>query len=202
MRYLALILSICLFACNNKKEEVVDETIPIDSTSVPVISSKMLIIPGEKIGNISLGQNAGELESILGKPDVSDAAMGKAWITWFSKVSDTVTGNELNIYTTYKDNEMMEKVVRQIRITSNEFKTAEGLSTGKSLAEIQKIYPEIEQTGKYDMETNTPVTVYDDTESGIAFEFEDNTCVGIIIHEKEKKVSEEYLSFHPDMVPM
>lgn len=199
---LLIIVTALALACNNKKEVAAPEAVATDTIAAEKVSAKMLILPGQSIGNIALFQNAETLEGILGKPDLSDAAMGKAWLTWFSKVSDTVTGNELNIYTTYKDNEMLEKVVRQIRITSNEFKTSEGMSTGKSLNEIQQFYPNLEIVGKYDLETQMPVTVYDDTASGIAFEFINNICDGIIIHEKGQKVSEQYLSFHPDMKPL
>lgn len=202
MRYLLFILSIAILSCNKKEEKIIDPVVVTDSVAVEKVSTKMQIVPGQSIGNISLLQNAETLETILGKPDLSDAAMGKAWLTWFSKVSDTVTGNELNIYTTYKDQEMSEKVVRQVRITSDEFKTPDGMATGKSLSEIQQFYPNLELVGVYDHETSTPISVYDDSGSGIAFEFENNICSGIIIHEKGEKVTDQYLSFHPDMKPM
>jgi hypothetical protein len=202
MRFILSLLILGMLSCNKKESETTSDTIVSDSSETREPVSRMLIIPGKSIGNISIGMRSDDLEPLLGKPDLSDAAMGKAWLTWFSKVADSITGNELNIYTTYKDNTMREKVVRQVRITSPEFKTADGLSTGKSLAEFQKIYPNLELSGKYDTETANPITVYDVKGEGIAFEFEDNFCVGIIIHQDGKKVSEEYLSFHPDMVPM
>ncbi len=203
MKYVILILALGIISCNNKKdaEENVDV---IDSIPTVQVSDKLLIIPGEKIGNIFIGQNADQLESILGKADLSDAAMGKAWLTWFSKVSTGITGNELNIYTAYRDDDpdLTEKVVHQIRITSDEFKTVKGISTGKTLEQVKQQYPEIELSGTYDHETPNPVSVYDDAESGIAFEMENGICTGIIIHAKDKKVGEEYISFHPDMTPM
>lgn len=211
MKNAILSLSVCVlwFACllavgSCNKKETQTTTITGTTDSIPAVKpvSRMTIIPGKSIGNIFLEQNAETLDSILGKPDLSDAAMGKAWLTWFSKVSDTVTGNELNIYTTYKNNELNEKVVRQVRITSDEFKTSEGLSTGQSLDDIRKVFPNLEPSGKYDIETPNPVSLYDAVDDGIAFEVEKNICVGIIIHEKGKKVSEVYLSFHPDMTPM
>lgn len=199
---LPIMLLLLVVACNGKKEtsEPADEIIAGDTVSTA--NPRLLIVPGERIGNISLELDAENIQKLLGKPDLSDAAMGKAWLTWFSKVSDSVTGNELNIYTEYKDNEMLEKVVRQIRITSNEFKTAEGICTGKSLDEISKVFPEIKITGKYDIETAFPVTVYDATDKGIAFETENNNCTGIIVHQKGRSVSDQYISFHPDMKPM
>ncbi|RZJ29672.1 MAG: hypothetical protein EOO48_06950 [Flavobacterium sp.] len=197
------LLLIIAFGCNGKKESNEPDVDLVKADTVkPVSNTRLLIIPGQSIGNISLELNAENIENILGKADLSDAAMGKAWLTWFSKVSDSVTGNELNIYTEYKDNEMTEKVVRQIRITSDEFKTAEGIGTGKSIDAISKIFPSIKMVGKYDTETNFPVTLYDAVDDGIAFEAENNVCTGIIIHQKGRSVSEVYISFHPDMKPM
>jgi hypothetical protein len=201
MKYLLFILSLVLLSCQGKKETETED-MTTDTIAKPATNTRLLILPGKSIGNIALEDNAADLESILGKPDLSDAAMGKAWLTWFSKVSDTVTGNELNVYTTYKDNELTEKVVRQIRITSDEFQTPDKLSTGRSLSEIQKIYPDLKSIGSFDLETPNPVTVYDAVDEGIAFEIEKDRCVGIIIHQKGRKVSEEYITFHPDMKPM
>src|SRR5690606_20623318 len=99
---LYIILSVFIVSCNGKKESEEPEDVAVETS----VNPRLLIVPGQSIGNISIGMNAGEIEKILGKPDLSDAAMGKAWLTWFSKVSDTITGNELNIYTEYKDSEM------------------------------------------------------------------------------------------------
>ena len=193
-----ILLSISIVSCNGKKDAQDTEDVAVETS----VNPRLLIVPGQSIGNVVIEMDAGQIEKLLGKPDLSDAAMGKAWLTWFSKVSDTITGNELNIYTEYKDNEMAEKVVRQIRITSDEFQTADGISTGKTLDEISKIFSEIKLVGQYDTSTSHPVSVYDAVEKGIAFEVEHNVCTGIIIHSKGRAVSEEYISFHPDMLPM
>jgi len=205
MKYLLLTFMLFLLSCNNKKEaaELTDKTV-IGPASIEIVPPKLLIVPAKSIGNISLNQNASELESILGQPDLSDAAMGKAWLTWFSKISDSITGNELNIYTTYKPNDpnLTEKIVRQIRITSPEFKTSNNISTSNTLSEIKIAFPNVAEIGKYDLETENPVIIYDDVASGIAFEIENDSCTGIIIQEKDKSVGKEYISFHPDMKPM
>lgn len=200
-KLLYIVLGAILVSCNGKKEA--EETAgTTDTLSVSKINPRLLIVPGKSIGNIAIEMNADSLQTILGKPDLSDAAMGKAWLTWFSKVSDTVTGNELNIYTEYKNDGMTEKVVRQIRITSDEFLTADGIRTGKSLDDISTVFPKIKLIGHYDTTTPIPVSVYDATDDGIAFETENNICTGIIIHPKGRPVSEEYITFHPDMLPM
>jgi len=154
------------------------------------------IIPGERIGLTKLEENV-ETLSELGKPDFSDSAMGKSWSTWISKDGEK---NELNIYSTYKDSDMKEKVVRQIRITSPKFETPEGISTGKTLQDIQKAFADIKLVAKYtDEKTKSLVEIYDSESNGIAFEFTQNKCVAIIVHTKGKKVTEEYITLHPNM---
>ncbi len=203
MKYLILLFLIVLFSCNGKKEaETVPDKVENEKLTTEV-AAELLIVPGESIGNISINQKASELESILGQPDLSDAAKGKTWLTWFSKISDSITGNELNIYIPYAadDANFKEKVVRQIRITSPDFKTSNGISTESNLAAIKAAFPNSTEVGIYDYETQNPVVVYDDIASGIAFEIEDNKCTGVIIHERDKPVGKEYISFHPDMKP-
>lgn len=197
-RLFFLLIATALFSCSDKKQEIKpSETIPVkDTVAVEKAPDKTEIIPGQTIGHISLEQNASVLDSILGKPDFSDAAMGKAWTSWYSKEEPK---NELNIYTTYKDSEMKEKVVRQIRITSPKFETAEGISTGKTVEEIQKIYPDLKLVATYKSSGNQEIKIYDVVKSGIAFETENNKCIAIIIHTKDKNVTEEYITFHPDM---
>lgn len=198
MQKIALtLITVSLLSCSEKKITSVETNTNSDSIQyVPpeIIDTQQLIIPGKRIGLTALEQNAETLSS-LGKPDFSDAAMGKAWTTWYSKDGQK---KELNIYTTYKDAELKEKVVRQIRITSPEFKTSEGIATGKSLTDIKKNYPEVKLVGKYKAK-GQPIELYDAVDSGIAFELQNDTCVSIIIHKSGKKVTEEYLTFRPDM---
>ncbi|WDO11987.1 hypothetical protein MH928_11680 [Flavobacterium sp. WW92] len=199
MKKIALaLIGISLLSCSDKKASAVETEKTSDSIVkyVPpeIIDRKQLIIPGKSIGLTQLGQNAETLSS-LEKPDFSDAAMGKAWATWYSKDGQK---KELNIYTTYKNSEMKEKVIRQIRITSPEFKTSEGIAIGKSLNDIQKGFPKVKIVGEYNA-NGKAVQLYDDADSGIAFEIENDLCIGIIIHEMGKKVTEEYITLHPDM---
>lgn len=193
-----------LLSCREKQPVPVTDEVRLDTIpqKIPVVN--LNIIPGQSIGNVSLEQNASEL-AFLGTADLSDAAMGKAWETWYSSKSNKVSGKtELNIYTTYKDREMNEKVVRQIRITSPDFKTPEGLSVGSSFEEIHKTFAHLEMQGSF-IKPNTTNTIklYDAVDSGIAFEIENTdpqTCTAIIVHRKHVKATEEYLNFHPDLV--
>lgn len=212
-KFALLLIGICLASCSDKKTDVEGENdnseeiivhppnMEVSSDNVGYIPPKVIdeewaIIPGKKIGLTKLEENT-ETLSELGKPDFSDSAMGKSWATWISKDDEN---NELNIYSTYKDSEMKEKVVRQIRITSPKFQTPSEISTGKSLQEIQKTFPDIKLVAKYtDEKTKNLVEIYDSETNGIAFEFTQNECASIIVHTKGKKVTEEYITLHPNM---
>lgn len=202
MKNLALFLiGICLTSCSDKKTNVETKNNAISSDTIKYVPPKVTdnayeIIPGERIGLTKLEENVENL-SELGKPDFSDSAMGKSWATWISKDGEN---NELNIYSTYKDSEMKEKVVRQIRITSPKFETSERISTGKTLQEIQKAFADIKLVAKYtDEKSKSLVEIYDSESNGIAFEFTQNKCVAIIVHTKGKKVTEDYITLHPNM---
>jgi len=194
-----LLLGIWLASCSDKNTNAENKAVSTDTIKyVPpkITDAAFEIIPGERIGMTELEANT-ETLSGLGKPDFSDSAMGKSWATWISKDAEQ---NELNIYSTYKDSEMKEKVVRQIRITSPKFQAPNEISTGKSLQEIQKSFADIKLVAKYtDEKTKNLVEIYDSEPNGIAFEFTQNECAAIIVHTKGKKVTEEYITLHPNM---
>ena len=179
---------------NNDNNNVVNDA--ENPESVP------LIIAGESVGKIALGTDASTLQNILGKPDMSDAAMGKAWTTWYGKKRDEHNNKtELDIYTAYKDTSMREQTVQQIRTTSSFFVTADSIHVYSSLDEIKNKYP-VKKVSQYKPEGRT-INIYDDKTDGIAFEIASantqNICVGIIIHPKDKSVNDIYIMLHPDM---
>jgi len=196
-----LLIGICLASCSDKKTIVETESKAVSTDTIKYFPPKVTdnafeIIPGERIGLTKLKENV-ETLSELGKPDFSDSAMGKSWATWISKDDEK---NELNIYSTYKNSEMKEKVVRQIRITSPKFQTPSEISTGKSLQEAQKAFQDIKLVAKYtDQKAKNRVEIYDSQVNGIAFEFIQNECAAIIVHTKGKKVIEEYIMLHPNL---
>lgn len=162
--------------------------------NVTIASSNQMIIPGKRIGNIELGAPANTLEKLLGKPDISDAAMGKAWLTWYAKKRDEHNNrNSIDVFTTYADSTMQEKTVQQIRITSPGYSTANGVDVYDGLASIQQKFPDAARTGHFrELNGDRIFTVYDDLRNGIAFEFVDansqKICVGIIVHLPGKQV--------------
>src|SRR4051794_3721472 len=121
---LLIVVAVTVFACNqntNKNEStgtdsvMHDTVIARDTVNIgsdkqqPKIesSANKLIVPGKSIGKVELGMGDDKLEPEFGKSDMSDAAMGKAWLTWYGKKPDEHNNKtELNIYTTYKDTSM------------------------------------------------------------------------------------------------
>lgn len=179
---------------DNNNDDVAGDT--ENPESVP------LIIAGESVGKIALGTDASTLHSVLGKPDMSDAAMGKAWTTWYGKKRDEHNNKtELDIYTAYKDTSMREQTVQQIRTTSSFFVTTDSIHVYSSLNDIKNKYA-VKRSAQYNSDGRT-ITLYDDKQKGIAFEIADagsqHTCIGIIIHAKGKSVNDIYIMLHPDM---
>ncbi len=210
-------LCICFIACGQNSEQRITKTLTDTTGSQTTrksgyndsmvqkaeqMDAEWLIVPGESIGRIKLGTDAAGLESILNKPDLSNAAMGKAWLTWKGKRDEHNNATELNVYTTYKDSTMEEKTVQQIRTTSSSFFTADSLHVYASLEQVSAKFPGIRKRAHYN-EDGRDIVIYDDKKSGIAFEMaranEQPICTGIIVHPKGKNVTEIYISLHPDM---
>lgn len=210
---------ISVLACNDQSQkggEQAADTVTVskilDSTGQSTISADTalvpagkLIIPGKTVGHISLGDDAATLETKLGKADFSDAAMGKAWITWYGKGKEEgPKRTELNIYTTYKDSTMSQKTVQQIRATSSFFMTADSVQVTSSLDKIRSAFLGLRKVGSYREEKSmATIIVYDDIAKGIAFEINEAAkqpvCTGIIIHKPGVNVLDTYIMLHPDM---
>lgn len=145
---------------------------PKDSTS-----SDQLIVPGQSIGQARIGDADSILIARLGKPDSSDAAMGKAWLFWISK---NEAHDRTGIFTTRRMGTEDETArISQVFVSSPFFLTAEGMRTGTGLEAIRKAYPALKQTIKL----ADGGIVYDDTGRGIAFIIgSDGGCKAIIVH--------------------
>ncbi len=98
----------------------------------------LLIVPGHSIGQTRLGLEGDKALTTL--PTASDASMGgNLDEVWKSK-----DGQTLYIHTHRNDMDDPPKpgyTVTQIRVTSPQFRTADGLAPGSTLAAIQHRYP-------------------------------------------------------------
>jgi hypothetical protein len=205
-----VVLCFCIVSCgqNNEPAAVNSDTITKKNNADTIIKSQQqsvsdkLIVPGESIGKTSIGADAASLENILGKPDASDAAMGKAWLTWNGKRDEHNNATTLNVYTTYKDSSMSKKTVQQVRTTSSYFSTSNGIHVYASFAAINNQFPDIKKLAHYN-DDGRDIVIYDDKQNGIAFEIasanEQQICTGIIVHKKGEAVTNVYMFLHPDM---
>ncbi|SFP69152.1 hypothetical protein [Parafilimonas terrae] len=227
MKYLSLIIALLFFeACNQQpgaenntadSAAIQNDVKPSERDSLSGINNSgetnndtitneepanKVIVPGKSIGNIEIGMDDSGLE-VFGKPDMSDAAMGKAWLTWYGKKPDEHNNKtQLNVYTAYKDTSMRAKTVQQIRTTSSFFETADGLHVYASLKDIKQQYPKLKKVAAY-TDDGRKIDIYDAQQQGIAFEVvnanQQQICTGIIIHKSGVKVTQVYISLHPDM---
>src|ERR1043166_7948146 len=117
MKKTLVIFLLCLLSCNNTPPSTTGnpDTSGADTTrtgtdrsqaSSPAdtlsnVHSNDTIIAGQSVGKIQIGASDATL-NMLGKADLSDAAMGKAWLTWYGKQDET-NRTELNVYTAYRD---------------------------------------------------------------------------------------------------
>jgi len=207
-----LALCICCISCGQQNTEpatnssdTLTQTNHKPDTAVQLPAqpaANQLIVPGESVGNVSIGTDAAGLEKILGKADASDAAMGKAWLTWNGKRDEHNNATTLKIYTTYKDNTMRQKTVQQIRTTSSYFSTADSIHVYSSLAAIKNKFPGIQKLAHY-TDDGREFVIYDEKQKGIAFEIVaangQQICTGIIVHKKGEAVTNVYIYLHPGM---
>lgn len=146
---------------------------------IPAVDADWEIIPGKKIGNTALGDDPDILLQRIGKPDASDAAMGKAWLVWNGKDTD----HTLAVFTTYADSNMRRKAIRHIRVTSPRFRTPEGIHTGSTRSAIAAVFPQMKAA---DLPFTDAAPRYDAVSKGISFEFSGNTgaatCTAILVY--------------------
>src|ERR1700677_511042 len=117
-----------------------------------------LIIPGESIGGIKLGDSAQSEKELkkLGDPDGGDSAMGgKATEEWFLGEKRGEKGRQFHRpgeigVNTLRDMEndsaahQGKEAITNIYVTSQRFATAEGIAPGSTLDAIRAKFPEIE----------------------------------------------------------
>ena len=207
--YFILVLVAFLAACQGQEnsrqtepEQRATDTLAIATPPKPSTpDTAYLILPGERIGKVKVGMYGEDLTSMLGKPDSSDAAMGKALLFWTGEQP----GHYVAVFTVTDFGGQVEKpVVQQVQITSPRFLTTDSIGTGKSLAEIRQKYSPLRPLGYYQNEQRQQVYIFDNQAQGIAFEvtLPDSLCSAITVHPKGEEMADISLPLHPDMTRM
>ena len=152
-----------------------------------------LVVPGRSLGNLKLGADVATLAS-YGPADYGDAAMQKAWATWYG------TGHpaaQLDIYSTMIPGQDTHKSVQVVRATSTYFRLANGLRNGSTLHQIQECYGKLPLATSYQLKAG-PRYLYDDVQRGIAFELDGKTslshCRALVVHLPGQAAAKTYLS--------
>ena len=185
---LILAFILLVFACNQNPVSTITahkslaDSLHVADTALKTISPARLIVPGKRVGMININGNADSLTVILGKPNTSDAAMGAqmmAWVVEHDKKSYRTT-----VYSLRNMGGADEAVshIKEIRITSPWYKTADYAGAGSELKDIKKLYKL-----KSRFANNTKkLWLYDDANAGIAFEVDSTQrCVAVMVHAKE-----------------
>ncbi|MET0244947.1 MAG: hypothetical protein ABW174_15820 [Flavitalea sp.] len=167
-----------------------------DSASVSKpVRAEELIIPGRSIGMTALGETSESVHKRMGAPDLGDAAMGKSTAEWYAN-HDT-TSFVTQVYFSRSDDDEVKRA-KQIRITSSFFKLGDGSSVGTPFLKIAGLYSPKKVATFTDRGSFR--VLYDDAQTGIAFETDTATVIrGITIHEPGKEVTATYLPFFPDI---
>ncbi|KRT15461.1 hypothetical protein ASU31_13990 [Pedobacter ginsenosidimutans] len=200
IKFALLGLSMSVAACQStsKTDHNTDSLSNLASAPMQSVDERFLIVAGRSVGEIALGEDMEEVGRKLGRPNAGDAAMGKAWGIWYSNDSTAKHRNEIAVYSSYRDTSMRVKDVKQIRITSNKFKTKDGLTTGSTLEDAKLKFPTIEKLSAYLNEDKDTVTVYDAKKDGIGFEFLKGKSISLTVHQVNIPVNATYLTLHPE----
>lgn len=200
IKFALLGLSMSVAACQSasKTDQNTDSVSNLASAPTQSVDERFLVVAGRSIGEIALGDDMEEVGKKLGRPNAGDAAMGKAWGIWYSDDSTANHRNEIAVYSSYRDTSMRVKDVKQIRITSNKFKTKDGLATGSTLEDAKLKFPTIEKLSAYLNEDKDTVTVYDARKDGIGFEFLKGKSISLTVHQVNIPVNATYLTLHPE----
>jgi hypothetical protein len=209
MRYSIIILAaIGLMACNQspktgqavdtiniKAPDAVKQGSDTTTSNKPVTADKS-IVPGKSVGQTTLGEDAANVFKRLGKPDAGDAAMGKALSIWYA--GHDTTGYQTMIYTARQMGTQDEAArVKQIRITSPWFITAEGIHNGATLQQINKVYG-VKKSATFTLKKEA-YAIYRSAK-GIAFEIDpQEVCKGIVVFDEASQPGQIYLPFYNDM---
>ena len=154
-----------------------------NQTNAFPISDKddLRVLAGQSMGQIKLGEGEEAVMAALGKADRGDASLGRLQLCWMVKPS--AEGNRkagLDVFFR-RDDSGHHYVVTEIRASSPDFKTSEGVSPQSSLKTLRDHYPTLQRLEVRWADSST--VIYDSVNTGIAFEMDDEEkCSAIIVH--------------------
>lgn len=191
---LVLLMS-CRQSKNQNEESSSQKTDSMTSITPENHSKNVLIVPGKRLGMVTLNQDAKPVFDHFGKPDTGEASMGKASATWHIKTNDQKS--VLTIFTTRKMGVENFSRIKFVRTTSTVFKTKNGIGVGSTLKSIETQF-ELKKIGSF-IENGKTYSL-EGTAKGIAFEIgPDKKCHGIVVHPKNLKANETYIPIYENL---
>jgi len=173
-------IAVLIFGCDSlSTHKSLADSIHAVDTPLKTITPAKLIVPGKRIGDIYINENADSVVAKLGKPDSSDAAMGASFMAWFDKKGKNI--HQTSIYAHRNMGAADEKVnyIKEIRETSPSFKTADYGGAGSEIKDVIKLY----KLEKHPAPGNKKLWLYDNYQAGIGFEVDSTgKCLAVYIH--------------------
>lgn len=194
--YIVLATSLSI-GCSSEQDSqnhdsVTVANVPVDAdtlNTLDTLNKETLLIPGISAGDIKINEEAESVYKILGKPDSGDAAMQKAVAIWYEKHDPKSYTTAIYMVRDTGDNPPAR--IRQIRVTSPEFKTQSGIGVHSTLADIQGTFTIRLLTGVPD---DSDAFQIFDSPAGIAFELNKNLKVtAVLIHPANEELKATYL---------
>lgn len=171
------------------------------ATGLHAAGDDSLIVPGEKIGQITLDSGLSTVNKLLGLPTTS------------SEDADTWTSKAVPVEQTavvYKLNHEQERLaVRQVSVTSAFFHTPKENSTKSDVAAWWQEFPELRYVRYGDKGDTSHIQLYDAPDEGIALMIQLNPhpaageswgrCLAVIVHRRGERPELVDLSPRPPM---
>lgn len=194
---LILSLSLLVYSCHHKpgRNFAKEDSVAAVRNMMKDVPAYDLIVPGKSIGKMVIGGNSAKVFDLLGKPDVSDAAMGKALSTWYQ--GHDTAGSQTQVFFSRQIGTADDTShVKQIRVTSPAFETADQIHVNTMFNDIAAKF-KLDKIASYNEKGKT-FSVYAAISEGIAFEVDDDSkCTGIIVFKAGQPLS--YFPFHSNM---
>ena len=153
-------------------------SLAISSDKKTAVNQEQLLLPGISAGRVKLGQDAKEVYAKLGKADAGDASMQKSVSIWYKNHDQESYAT--SIFTVRDTGDNPAAKIQQVRVTSPELKTEEGIGVSSTLELIKQKYSVTKLT---DITDRGRVLVIYDSMAGIAFETDiKGICKAVIIH--------------------
>ena len=177
--------SLILFACKQKTDIT-------HAGNKVTVDPEQLIFPGKSVGLTKLNDAGSKVIENLGKPDISDAAMGKSVNVWYP--DHNKKGYAMHMYFSTNIGVDDTARVKAVRVTSPTFKTNNHLNTGVLITDVSKQYT-LKNIGMFKLK-NTDRTIFDDSLAGVAFDTDrSGNVIGITVHETGKSALNAYMAF-------